>query len=432
MSEYGVKENWRKHWETQSNIDSPASFVGIRLRQMRLNILEEIISHFDKNHSVIDLGCGSGSTLSIFREAGFINSIGIDFIPDALDRCSKNGFIIGKDVFLKDAKDTNYQDQQFDIVFSEGLWEHFEDPYPHIVETARIAKKYIVVIQPNHHSFFGRLMLIGWKLFSSERGGVKEYSFKLTYFEEVLQGLGFKLVLDRATHLKEQAILVFERICEGQIKNTDEIEDKISLWEQYYKTYKPTILGELAYKSHRRVLEKVLDELDLPKNIKLLDVGCGKCSTTKFFRDQGYFNSIGIDLAESGLVICEELGLVRGKDVFKFDATDTPYPDKNFKLVFGEGILEHYENFMPFVSEMCRISKDYIIIVQPNHYSIYGRFMKIGWLLFKKDSGGVEELSYRLNVFHEAFVKYGFKKVLVRFTPLRENAVIVYRRLSDE
>ena len=213
-----------------------------------------------------------------------------------------------------------------------------------------------------------------------------------------------------------------------ETKTTEEIKNKIKDWDESYRVYEPTILGVWAYKSHRNVLNGVLDELNFNKDISLLDVGCGKCSTTIFFKEKGFVNIIGIDLADSGLKMCECQGLKIGRDVFKIDATDTPYDDQSFDLVFGEGILEHYKDFMPFVREMCRIANDYIIIIQPNHYSIYGRIMKIGWLLLQRKSGGVQELTYKLSQFHEAFGSLGFYLDRVKFTPLRENAVIVYRR----
>lgn len=208
----GVKDAWISHWESQPTVDSVASPIGIYLRARRLDIIRDIISGLDQGYSVVDLGCGAGTTLDLFRKAGFNNSIGIDFVQKSLERCKCFGFVEGKDVFFMDAGETIFQDQRFDIVFSEGLWEHFPDPRRYIVEAARICKKYIIVIQPNHYTLFGRLMLIGWNLLRSSKGGVKEYSFRLSYFEEKLRKLGFRLVRIRSSILKEQAVLVFKRM----------------------------------------------------------------------------------------------------------------------------------------------------------------------------------------------------------------------------
>jgi len=210
---------------------------------------------------------------------------------------------------------------------------------------------------------------------------------------------------------------------------TDEIKNKIPAWDKLYRTYTPTVLGTIMYNAHRKVLKRVVnDTLNAPKTVSILDIGCGKCSTLRSFREWGYVNSIGIDLALSGLEICECNGLMLGKDVFKMDATNTIWDDENFDIVFSEGILEHYLDFMPFVIEMARLSKKYIVIVQPNHFSLYGRLIQIGWRILRKDSGGVEELTYPLTAFYEAFDKQGFNHLLTVFTLLRENCVIVFER----
>lgn len=205
-----VRDAWTIHWKTQRTVDSSASLLGIWLRRKRLDIIRTIISNLDREYSVIDLGCGAGTTLRLFRDMGFNNSVGIDFVQDSLTRCEEVGFVQGKDVFIMDARETTFPDRYFDVVFSEGLWEHFSDPHNHIVEAARICRKYIIVIQPNHYSLVGWLMFAGWKLFASSKGGIKEYSFRLSYFEEELKKQGFRQIYVTSV-LGEQAILVFRR-----------------------------------------------------------------------------------------------------------------------------------------------------------------------------------------------------------------------------
>jgi len=206
----------------------------------------------------------------------------------------------------------------------------------------------------------------------------------------------------------------------------DEIESKNKLWDKYYKTYKPTILGSIMYNSHRKVLKRVMK--DLSRDINIIDVGCGQGSTLSSFREWGFLNSIGIDLSTSGLEECEKVGLKLNIDVFLMDGTTTSFPDRNFSLLFSEGTLEHYEDFMPFVKEWCRIADDKIIIIQPNHFCLYSRLIQLGWKMFRQNSGGVKELTYRLESFYDAFEKYGFEHVSTHFTTLKENAVLVFKR----
>lgn len=207
-----TKHKWEEYWKSSTSVDDKGSPIGVWLRHKRLKILSKILLDLDLNMSVIDVGCGGGTTLNLIRKLGFKNSIGIDYVQQSLDRCKSLGFEQNKDVFLMDAGDTTFADQHFDVIFSEGLWEHFPDPYPYIAEAARISKKYIIVIQPDHYSPFGRLMLIGWKLFMSNKGGVKEYSFRISYFTQTLSDLGFELIQTRSTMLRQQAILVYKRV----------------------------------------------------------------------------------------------------------------------------------------------------------------------------------------------------------------------------
>lgn len=212
MSEVDVKKLWEQHWKDTASVEDVASPIGKWLRKQRLNLTLEMLKPLDKAKNVIDMGCGGGRTLQILRLAGFNNSIGIDYSTEALERCVKFGFEINKDVFLMDAKTTTYPDKHFYLAFSEGLWEHFKVPEPFMDEQIRIADKYLMIIQPNHYSFFGHLLKIAWDLFASKRGGVKEYSFKLEYFEKYVKDRGFELVSKKSTHLNEQAVMLFRRI----------------------------------------------------------------------------------------------------------------------------------------------------------------------------------------------------------------------------
>ena len=80
MSEKEVKENWKQHWTTDSSIEDSATWVGKRLRKKRLEITKGMLRPLDKLLPVIDMGCGGGRTLAVLRNAGFQNSIGIDYV----------------------------------------------------------------------------------------------------------------------------------------------------------------------------------------------------------------------------------------------------------------------------------------------------------------------------------------------------------------
>ena len=211
MAELKVQQLWKKHWKTQSTIEESGSFYGKLLHQKRLIILQNFLSTLDSTSTVLDMGCGGGSTITTFKQSNFNNIKGIDFASESMARCEEKGFVYGKDVFLMDAAHTSFFSNSFDIVFSEGLWEHFTDPRPHMAEACRLAKTYIIVIQPNHFSFFGYLMHLGWNIFSKNKGGVKEYSYPLSYFTNFLKLYNFDLITSKSTPLYEQTMMVFKK-----------------------------------------------------------------------------------------------------------------------------------------------------------------------------------------------------------------------------
>jgi SAM-dependent methyltransferase len=212
LSETDVKKLWEQHWKDTKSVEDVASPIGKQLRRQRLKIMFKMLNPLDRKISIIDMGCGGGRTLQNIRCAGFKNSIGIDYSSEALSRCEKIGYKIDKDVFLIDAKATHYPDRYFDLTFSEGLWEHFINPVPFMDEQIRISKTYLMIIQPDHFSFFGFLLKKAWDMFASRRGGVNEYSFRLSYFIKYLENKKFKLICKKATCLNEQAVMLFRRV----------------------------------------------------------------------------------------------------------------------------------------------------------------------------------------------------------------------------
>ena len=213
MSEKQVKDAWNRHWEMGDSLEDNASPVGKWLRKQRLQIMREMLAPLDKSLKAIDLGCGNGSTLKVLRECGFRDSIGLEYTVKGLEAAERlNGFRVGVDVFRGDAGHTDYPDKHFGLVYSEGLWEHFENPEPYMDEFIRVSNRYIMVIQPNHYSLVGYALKIGWDLLESEKGGVKEYSFRMEFFIDYLRDHGFKLIASQHTLFDEQRVLLFERL----------------------------------------------------------------------------------------------------------------------------------------------------------------------------------------------------------------------------
>jgi hypothetical protein len=98
-------------------------------------------------------------------------------------------------------------------------------------------------------------------------------------------------------------------------------------------------------------------------------------------------------------------------------------------MVFAEGVLEHFLDFSPFVREMCRISSKYVLLIQPNHYSLLGG---LSHFLQERVRDNVKEYSYGWEAFRDAFAEQGFDLQLKNNTLLRDFWVLLFLKQCDK
>ncbi len=192
-----------------------------------------------------------------------------------------------------------------------------------------------------------------------------------------------------------------------------------SEWEHFTGL---NFFGKKFAEGQKKAVKNFLEKENLPKNAKLLDFGCGSGRTLKMLRDLGYENSVGIDVSSNSMRLCKKAGFALGKDVFMVKGDGTTFNDKKFDLVFADGVLEHFEDFTPIVREMCRLSKRYVLITQPNHFSLYGKILR------KTDRKPVHEYTYRIVDFEKAFAKSGFKLAHLSHFNFREHWALLFRK----
>ena len=185
---------WEGHFERKS--------YSFFFRDLWKSIRKEmpfILKSFPKHYSVLDVGCGLGRTLQIFKECGFYNIYGLDIHKNT------DKFI----VFTLNILNNMLKGQSFDIVFSDGLLEHFNDCdfETAIYEMCRLSKKYILILQPNHESFIGWL----FHLFPNFKAEIPE--IKRTE-QEYIDGFtvnGFYPVFKYDLHYKQEYFILFRK-----------------------------------------------------------------------------------------------------------------------------------------------------------------------------------------------------------------------------
>ena len=205
-------------------------------------------------------------------------------------------------------------------------------------------------------------------------------------------------------------------------------------WEKIWSNNgdKRDILAKRLQKESCKSLKRVLKELNISKKSKIIEVGCGTGDTLKFLRDNGFDNSIGIDISESSIHLCKKKGFDIGKDIFLMDGSNTLFKKNSFDVVHSGGLLEHFKDFEPFIREWCRISRKYIIIQQPNHFSIYSRTLLLSRRVLKKlfSRDFVHEYTYKISDFSEIFSKFNFTLKLKLDINFNQLWLLVYERIK--
>lgn len=142
------------------------------------------------------------------------------------------------------------------------------------------------------------------------------------------------------------------------------VEDN-KIWDKFWRNKK--FLSRLlkltpTYKS----ITKKFKYLNLQKNSKILDVGCGTGKLASFWQKNGY-DVIGVDISDKALKITNGFNVKTIKaDVLK----KLPFEDNTFDLVYSDGLLEHFTNPNLIIKEKFRVSKNYIFTIVPGFGAI--------------------------------------------------------------
>lgn len=121
----------------------------------------------------------------------------------------------------------------------------------------------------------------------------------------------------------------------------------------------------------RSLIRSVIDELKLPPNAAILDVGTSTGTNLRLLKEMGFANFLGLDMSTEAIRWCKEkgLGTVRQGDVCAI-----PVPDESFDLVLATDIIEHVDDDLKALKELQRVLKKSgrIVITVPAFPSLWG------------------------------------------------------------
>lgn len=136
----------------------------------------------------------------------------------------------------------------------------------------------------------------------------------------------------------------------------------------------------------KQIVKQYIDPLNLPKNAKIMDLGCGPGYFLDCMKEREYTDVTGVTLSPGDIKICED----KGHTIAKYDLSFIPqkdgYYDESVDFIFLRHALEHSPYPIFSLMEYNRILKQgaqmYIEVPAPdcerkhewnlNHYSILG------------------------------------------------------------
>ncbi len=163
------KKEWDLFWKNKGFIHKIVDVGRVGYNKFFEKILEDKV---DENTRLIELGCGtSTSILALHNKVKEL--IGVDFSEEAL-RISKfnaNKLKIKNIRFIQDdISKSRLNSNEYDVVWSQGLIEHFENFEKALIEHIRICKNggWIIISVPSKYSYFyvwyylSKLPLMKW------------------------------------------------------------------------------------------------------------------------------------------------------------------------------------------------------------------------------------------------------------------------------
>ncbi len=126
--------HWDDYWKKQDDLDDAYSNED--------RLIDGLLAQADpKGLKILEVGGGSGRDSIRLARMGADVTV-IDYVRSSLDVVGRNAALTGTKIELVhgDALDMPFDEGTYDVVFHQGLLEHFRDPGPLIRENRRVLK----------------------------------------------------------------------------------------------------------------------------------------------------------------------------------------------------------------------------------------------------------------------------------------------------
>ncbi|MEA3490204.1 MAG: methyltransferase domain-containing protein [Candidatus Omnitrophota bacterium] len=175
-----MNERYERVWKKWEHEDLGRQIIAHR--KSRIKYLDLIIKYLAKGNKLkaLEVGCGAAIDLHIIAEGCEAEMFGIDISQEAFVIARKIQQYFSKKVYLAlgDVRNLEFADDSFDMVFSQGLIEHFETPIYVLREQVRVLKPggVLIVNVPQKYTVYTLYKHLMALLGRWEWGNEKEYS----------------------------------------------------------------------------------------------------------------------------------------------------------------------------------------------------------------------------------------------------------------
>lgn len=180
--------DWDKSWEKISSTINEQD-VWLLTDRIKFQYLSKLVP---KGARSLEVGCGSAKLSILLAQYG-VHVVGLDLSIEALKVAKRNFALVKAQGGLVhgDAFQLPFADEQFNIVFSTGLLEHFRDPVPLVTEMVRVLRPgglFFSDVAPLKFS----LLRMGYYLRGYHRHERNEYHYTARDIKEWLEKSGLK------------------------------------------------------------------------------------------------------------------------------------------------------------------------------------------------------------------------------------------------
>lgn len=149
----------KEYWETTHS--QPRKRLPSRLNVGTGDILRLLAGCVNPGMSVLEIGCAPGKHMAYLAQSRGAVVSGLDYSHPGIAFCRDlfSSLKLQGEFRCEDIFQTTFFEGSFDLVYSLGVIEHFDDPSPIVEKHLRLAKKggKVLITVPNYTKIYGRI-----------------------------------------------------------------------------------------------------------------------------------------------------------------------------------------------------------------------------------------------------------------------------------